>query len=356
MVAPPRFSAFNFLNGQVGWVAGHGAGPGTVQSVLLGTQDGGHTWTGLTAPGSIVLQLKFLDATHGWAVAGTHPSNYGWADVAIFATPDGGKSWSQQWEGPWPKSLENITMLMRVRIQFFGSKDGLILVGGDLLTTGDGGATWHPVTFPTTSFAPVDGSFVDARTGWVAGQEPDPNSSGGSRPLVLATKDSGKTWTESFSAPKGTPYWAYSSTIAFVDGRHGWLHFKGDDLRGFMYQTADGGRTWKPLQAPGALTGRTVAGTPTFLNKDVGWLPISGGASPFAGTILITQDGGKTWTAANTPGEDWSAGALALISSREAWVMTDRPTGQDQELLLHTTDGGQTWHQVLPQSQAAAGS
>jgi photosystem II stability/assembly factor-like uncharacterized protein len=70
--------------------------------------------------------------------------------------------------------------------------------------------------------------FVDALHGWVVG--------GGA---ILATTDGGQTWTEQATG-LGT-----MRSIDFLDGKRG---FAGN-LDGVLYETKDGGATWKDISA-----------------------------------------------------------------------------------------------------------
>jgi photosystem II stability/assembly factor-like uncharacterized protein len=58
-----------------------------------------------------------------------------------------------------------------------------------------------------------------------------------------------------------------------------------------------------------------------------------------AGTVLLSDDEGQTWRAAKTPTDELLA-AVVFPTPREGWAV-----GQD-ELILHSTDAGETWTQV----------
>ena len=61
-----------FLSNQLGWVAVNLEGQQPAASVLLHTGDGGQNWVQLNSPGlSVVQQLAFPDAQHGWVLATT---------------------------------------------------------------------------------------------------------------------------------------------------------------------------------------------------------------------------------------------------------------------------------------------
>jgi photosystem II stability/assembly factor-like uncharacterized protein len=65
---------------------------GLDRGTLYVSSDGGATWgtaAGWPGPELFFHDLQFVDATHGWAVAGQGP-----ADTTIYRTTDGGRTWT----------------------------------------------------------------------------------------------------------------------------------------------------------------------------------------------------------------------------------------------------------------------
>lgn len=336
-VLMPRLTALSFLDARTGWVSGYtnSSDPATAQ--LAATADGGRTWTRAGLPGDNPLRLQFVDAQHGWAIAETERSGFNYRSIGVFATTDGGRTWTQQWKGPRPADLDSLLARQRVTLSFFGLEKGYALMAGTLLTTTDGGRTWRAVSFPNKDFRPVHMSFVDARAGWVAGEE-------GGRPALLATSDGAGTWTVSFRPEKQVPYLKDSVGVAFADAKHGWLYTKGDDFSSRLYSTSDGGSTWSRL-TEGVAGGRSVAAPPIFVDATTGYLGISAGAGPIPGSILVTHDGGHAWKGIGE-GREWSIEGLVMDAPQDGWALGRSPGGRD--FLLHTTDGWSSWQQVLP--------
>ncbi len=124
------------------------------------------------------------------------------------------------------------------------------------------------------------------------------------------TADGGKTWAPVQS--KG------STNIFFLDENIGWT--------GCLGRTYDGGATWslwKPSKVP-------CFGHLFFVDSQFGW------ALAHPASIYNTADGGKTWTR-QTPGTKSTLMALYFVNRSEGWMVTARGG------ILHTSDGGNHW-------------
>src|SRR5437867_1103332 len=75
---PPELLTFDFIGTDNGWLAfGNSA-----STTIMGTSDGGHSWTELSEPPSAVTSLDFISASEAWMHAGN----------GLFATADGGRT------------------------------------------------------------------------------------------------------------------------------------------------------------------------------------------------------------------------------------------------------------------------
>jgi hypothetical protein len=187
---PDNLFAVDFLDEQVGFIAGYGG-------TFLRTSDGGNSWQALyVGKNELIRRISFVDSSKGWAVghrgsilytedAGTNwvaqlnvPGEYirdiefvdqntGWAvghNALIYYTSDGGKNWQKQ----------NLTGFTGRDVpRFHGihivDSERAILVGefGMIAHTEDAGKTWlqTPVDTSVTWLA-VDG---DANVIYVTG-------------------------------------------------------------------------------------------------------------------------------------------------------------------------------------------
>lgn len=103
--------------------------------VVLGTDDGGTTWTQrFSATGSELHAITFADASHGWVV-GTDASGKG----LVLASTDGGASWAVQ-SNPAPAELSAVC--------FIDTIHGWAAGRGGVMRTSDSGVTWSAVGSP----------------------------------------------------------------------------------------------------------------------------------------------------------------------------------------------------------------
>ena len=146
--------------------------------------------------------------------------------------------------------------------------------------------------------------------------------------------------------------------VYFMDDQNGLVVGNG----GLMLKTSDGGKTWEKVevdmrppgagQRPGGGGGGPPAGfgrggpAPLyniyFVDENVGY--ITGGR----GTILKTEDGGKTWTRkmarSDTPGRGGRRGGIrANLMGIQMISETTGFIAGSENTILKTTDGGETW-------------
>ena len=146
--------------------------------------------------------------------------------------------------------------------------------------------------------------------------------------------------------------------VYFMDDQNGLVVGDG----GLMLKTSDGGKTWEKMevnmQPPGAGQRPGGGGGPPgggfgrggpaplyniyFVDENVGY--ITGGR----GTILKTEDGGKTWArkmaTSDTPGRGGRRGGIrANLMGIQMISETTGFIAGSENTILKTTDGGETW-------------
>ena len=196
---------------------------------------------------------------------------------------------------------------------------------------------WNPTRAPEAGSRYDDIWFVSSQIGWAV------NSEG----QILHTNDGGATWVQQFRTPMIGTRAVYLRCISFANDQKGWVGTLTDAYR--MFQTIDGGTTWTfvsnlPDNAPLAICGLYT------VNEMVVYA--SGTNFPykrFPTGVLKTTDGGETWTAINMEGHASNLIDIFFFNEQEGFVVggfseKDDPVYDDVvPVVLHTTDGGQTW-------------
>lgn len=122
---------------------------------LFMTADGGNSWSARTLPGEDQLVVDFIDAKHGWTVAGSSdlfsrdPTGklLSGATLPLYRTNDGGLTWTPI-KTNWPSSssADRVFNLYFVDQQNgFAERFNELTQAGQLLKTVDGGRTWSVV-------------------------------------------------------------------------------------------------------------------------------------------------------------------------------------------------------------------
>jgi photosystem II stability/assembly factor-like uncharacterized protein len=281
-----------FLNKDTGWI---GSSIG-----LFGTINAGDTWTMLTtsrgvgypyftdAKNGIGLSGDIIRTTDGgqiWTPYGTHPPTSGQMQVfgldtiyifnklkpAFACSFDGGKTWKSQDTA--------LTHAVTGAMSFADSKHGFLCGkqeqwfgnppppkgtnGAGLISTSDGGITWHD------KYCPIQEDLskifaLDSQQIYV-----------GSYSDVFYSPDAGKTWKQVFNKGGGN-----IDAMYFLNTARGYVVGGG----GMIYSTNDSGQNWSPQNSMVTSSLYSVI----FVDSLTGW------ASGEDGTIIHTVNGGKS--------------------------------------------------------------
>jgi Photosynthesis system II assembly factor YCF48 len=117
--------------------------------------------------------------------------------------------------------------------------------------------------------------------------------------------------------------------------------------------TSDAGRTFRPFGP--VQTNQDLPDSAFFLTRADGWLATfaGGGGGEF---VYRTNDDGRRWRESAGAVHVLAAGSTDLLqftSPRSGWLADIQPTGPI-EMLLHSTNGGRTWHCVSATHQEGA--
>jgi photosystem II stability/assembly factor-like uncharacterized protein len=344
-----------FLNNQLGWVAVDLETQQPPASVILHTGDGGQNWVQLNSPGlSVVQQLSFADAQHGWAlVSADAGSNQ--TSCAIMATADGGQTWTQQWSEVIQQGGNPY------RMQFLDASNGFALIGNTFVATLDGGAHWVQRTMAQgmSGF-----SFSDHLAGWAVGAY-----------SIWHTTDGGVTWNRQWTVPDNVKgeFPDGGGIVISVSPNAAWALFEGDFS---MFKSSklvvhtDDGSNWSVTSS--SLPPANRAGLPPNnapRNTVARFVPVNATTALLAASpptdypvLYLTTDKGSDWEtlsdgmsgAPGLPGGTWgdldflgvSEGWAAVITQPQAKAGSGAPIRN--VALLHTLDGGKTWSTQFP--------
>jgi len=239
--ARQSLAAVHFFDQRRGLVA-------TDNGAILLTSDAGDTWEAADVQRRTraIASIFFLNDQRGWALG----------NDGVLRTDDGGRTWTPMTAEEGGRRVSGRAM------HFVDAATGWIAgMHASLLRTTDGGVTWDPAAIPLgagerPSFWDVH--FADHVHGWVVGEEG----------IVLTTEDAGVSWTrrstglaDARSAPKleriptasgvqvidagdRTPGLTLSA-VRFVDPLRGWAAgYYGNLARSVILASTDAGATW----------------------------------------------------------------------------------------------------------------
>ena len=339
--AASRIESMKLLTPDTGWVA-------TTKN-LFWTTDAGRHWKQITpkmSPGQSTDSVFFLDTSIGWALliggnaAAIEPQ------FELASTNNAGTTWSILRIKIPHLNPENTVLTGGGHIDFVDPLHGWMNIPVEssanfqsaiLLVTIDGGRTWDWV--PESPGVSGSIRFIDLKNGWLAG---------GPNQFLYATHDGSKSWQElSLKAPPdlGKATNPLYDLPTFEDEKNGFLPVtysgpEGSGLFLVLFSTHDGGDNWK-------------------LDRVLPHLPEAYGGVPFPSTVvdsvLLTAfgtGGGRPRLTAEIAGGKIKTVGTGIPGGtnveRLTFAGTDRGWVLSEGKLLLTADGGETWTNITP--------
>lgn len=331
----------------------------------------------------------FADSKHGFLPVTFMDENDGWKSaVVLFETTDAGKSWKPirsmtnlhlpgmnalysvavadstlfvvtsssderqatlSKEGPDGRTDTDISSVISTRgrsrlvqLSFANPRQGWML-GKEVLSTTDGGATWRTlapqwdekltVNESAPTEYPIDSmQLLTPEIGWALSVR-----SGGN---LFWTEDKGLTWKE---ITPSRSLFGFQSIVSvfFLDTRQGWA-LSADAV----FSTIDAGAHWSITKLDTSRLQETrwssgTIGQIYFADSTNGWvsLDVEGRHDLHKSCLLVTSDGGRNWAPA--PKDPGLAGSIRLVTPTEGWIRA--PLG---DALVMTHDGAHSWETV----------
>jgi photosystem II stability/assembly factor-like uncharacterized protein len=330
-----------FVSATTGWVLGTAPAGSGVKLAVVHTTDGGITWIRCPAPHVIfdvgardLAIIRFADPKNGWITAPATTTSSGPLPSTLWSTHDGGASW-QQVAVP---SSGHVTAL---------EASGGVFQLAELATIGNHGTAVYLYSSAATS-----DSWVRSATSLPIGAGPVPAAQltlqGGEgwaleldRTVVAGAQlvsGAWQPWTPPCADADG--YIAASSTTGLValcqEGV--WDPPPAGTTTGpWLFESSDGGSAFAAVAAiptTAAVSGAYSVAAPPGEPEVV----VVGGSG-----LMATFDGGHTWRAVYRA----SAGLIRVVGFTTATQGVAIVTGgTDVSTLLMTRDGGATWTPV----------
>jgi hypothetical protein len=342
--APPNFAATSvtFVGTATGYLLGQAGTPGHcgppkpyVCTSLAGTDDGGKTWHGVSAPvtgaakGSTgVSQVRFYNTSDGWAFG-----------PQLWATHNGGRSWQQiSTGGLRVTALETAgqrVFAVWAQCSGTGASWAAGCTGQALYSAAPGSNRWAPVPGAAASLnlngtASAAALMLTGSRGYllppsgVLVSGPVSNA-GGWAPVTGAVVPCLPGAAQADGQPSGA--------VLAAAGPSGLVLVCPDAAAGrVVYTSTDAGHTWQRAGlAPTAGTATSAAGTST-------------GSIVLASTagLEVSTDGGAAWTAARGA---LPPGGFSYVGMTTADQGVAVPADTSVHAVWLTYDGGATWHE-----------
>jgi len=300
------------------------------------------TWKSRTLPKTV----EGLDAvscpTGGdcWAVGSTSTGG-----GAIVGSTDGGSTWTSEASPGATTASPNSTKVIAFGGVSCPTSTDCWVVGattantGAVIATADGGHTWRAQNVPTSDdgrslYGLKSVSCPTSSNCWAVG------ATTGNTGAVLSSADGGRTWSTQ-SLPGGIGVLngvsCATSTACFVVGATA-------SNTGVVLATTDGGSSWSSQTLPSGISQTLPSGLYALNGVSCSTAMdcrAVGASTSDAGVIVATTDGGRTWTSQPLPR------GIALLNGVSCSTTSDcravGATASKREAVLVTLDSGRSW-------------
>src|SRR6185295_334322 len=317
-VANSRTDDIWFFDELTGWLVNS-------SGYVCKTEDGGENWMpkfflAPNLPSFPYLRcMSWANRQIGWfgAVTGigdvssiTSPSQF--IRILLHHTTDGGETWHPVENLP-EGSPAGICGFHAVneRVAYGSGTNDPGLPGPGIIKTTDNGATWKLIPMEKHANNLIDIYFFNENDGFVVGGKnvatcptdnpayPEPRLSRYAQlvPVILRTRDGGKTWTNTAANTKDLACGEWGWKIQFLNEKIGFIAL--ENFRdAAILKTTDGGESWVRKHVAASQEEMPPINNDLegigFVDELTGW--VGGWGDDFNGYYnSFTQDGGETW-------------------------------------------------------------
>jgi len=340
---------FKLLSPGTGWVS-------TGNRILM-TTDNGTTWKDISPPprhnpvDAALLHdgfedVFFADAETGWVLYFNEGEDAEDTTFAVSCTADGGASWSEgklpRWEGGRPPTGSGFVVFADKLHGWLNIDDSANTANtsSEIYFTTDGGKSWLPTKGSVDGAAQGMVAVTDKEL-WAlgteeSGNELDVSRDGGNsfeRVAIPAPKEIGPRHEPTFKLP------------VFLDPRNGYETVEYGGPSGstnwtVLFETHDGGRTWKSDRLLSNFGYGEAAGA--ALVDDLWIIPSTPKNNSSPNLMKIPRSEEREIEPHNK--RDYMACTASFITENEGWVNCSG-------VLNATTNGGATWADIRPYSR-----
>jgi photosystem II stability/assembly factor-like uncharacterized protein len=278
----------------------HGFVVATNPQHVYRTTDGGAHWTEIVMPEDRAYYMTFTDRRRGSVLGPSRPPN---PVPVIYTTDDGGDTWRRL---PDPPADSYGSVFRNSEAWLSATSSG----PPHVYTSYDGGVSWIKVDLPRppgpastgptyanaqVTVLPGAGVTVAVLVGPSCGK-PAPCPSSDAAQFV--SFDRGNTWT---SIPQPPPAFNYRD-IVYQDAQHWWAIGSGS-----LFKSSNAGQTWQQISTATPLPPPPPQFVLHVIDSQHAWVELSmlmsatGGANYRMSTVIVTGDGGLTWTRVTPP-------------------------------------------------------
>lgn len=298
--------------------------------------------------------MDFISPSTGWVVGRGVSALGNPSAQAIFATQNGGQSWTRlaEWKPgamPLPAHTEygnGIPPIVQLNFRNSQSgsavvflEDGACQASYAILTTKNGGAQWNLASHTPLmgEDGPVGLSIPSSSVGWFAN-----GSCAGRGVWIARSVDGGQHWSSVSTLATSDPNPPQTINFHFTSQTQGYLI---NAVSGYqkhpssltLYTTEDSGINWAKTPIPAKGLPSNIAGL-SFISPEQGWVVAAVLHHPFH--VYHFESG--TWTPLATPNSSVKNPTVDLVSSKVAYL--NQRMGFPS--LWKTVDGGVHWTPV----------